>query len=112
VVGDLNVAPLENDVWNHKALLRRLLRLLVRKLVAAPKAETGSTSRASLCRRRKNFIPVELSPPDWALADKGRRLTIWVTPALGDRISAIKITKARGWTRPSDHVPVTATIET
>ena len=51
--------------------------------------------------------------PDWATADKGRRLDhIWVAPALGDRVSAIKVSKeARGWTQPSDHVPVTATLD-
>ena len=35
-----------------------------------------------------------------------------VAPALGDRVSNIKIAKeARAWMRPSDHVPVTATLE-
>ena len=50
--------------------------------------------------------------PDWAAADKGRRLDhIWVSPALGDRLASIKVAKdARGWARPSDHVPVTATL--
>ena len=51
--------------------------------------------------------------PDWATADKGRRLDhIWVSPALADRVADIEVCKdARGWTRPSDHVPVTATLE-
>ena len=51
--------------------------------------------------------------PDWAAADRGRRLDhIWVSPALADRVSAVKVFKdSRGWTRPSDHVPVTATLE-
>jgi len=51
--------------------------------------------------------------PDWNAADKGRRLDhIWVAPALGDRLADIKVAKdARGWNRPSDHVPVTATLE-
>jgi exodeoxyribonuclease-3 len=50
---------------------------------------------------------------DWKAADRGRRLDhIWVSPQLGDRVAAIDIAKAaRGWERPSDHVPVTATIE-
>jgi exodeoxyribonuclease-3 len=50
---------------------------------------------------------------DWAAADKGRRLDhIWVSSALGDRLAGIDVTKdARGWTRPSDHVPVTVTLE-
>jgi exodeoxyribonuclease-3 len=50
---------------------------------------------------------------DWAAADRGRRLDhIWVSPQLADRVSTIGIEKtARGWARPSDHVPVTATLE-
>jgi exodeoxyribonuclease-3 len=51
--------------------------------------------------------------PDWAAADKGRRLDhIWTSPMLADRVAGIEIAKAyRGAARPSDHVPVTATIE-
>jgi exodeoxyribonuclease-3 len=50
---------------------------------------------------------------NWKTADRGRRLDhIWVSPQLGDRVSRIDIAKAaRGWERPSDHVPVTAAIE-
>ena len=49
---------------------------------------------------------------DWAAADKGRRLDhIWVTPHLAERLhSAEVIREARGWRRPSDHVPVIARI--
>ena len=48
-----------------------------------------------------------------ALADRGRRLDhIWVSRALKDGISDFRITRdARGWERPSDHVPVTVTLE-
>ena len=51
--------------------------------------------------------------PDWKAADKGRRLDhMWVSPGLMDRVSTIRIAKeARGWAQPSDHVPVTATVE-
>ncbi|MES1155928.1 MAG: exodeoxyribonuclease III, partial [Pseudorhodoplanes sp.] len=50
--------------------------------------------------------------PDWKTADKGRRLDhMWLSPALAGELSGIKIAKeARGWEAPSDHVPVTATI--
>jgi exodeoxyribonuclease-3 len=50
---------------------------------------------------------------DWLAADRGRRLDhIWVSPALGDRVSDFRITRdARGWERPSDHVPVTAVLD-
>jgi exodeoxyribonuclease-3 len=51
--------------------------------------------------------------PDWAMADKGRRLDhVWTSPMLADRVSGVDIARNyRGAERPSDHVPVTATIE-
>ena len=50
---------------------------------------------------------------NWRTADRGRRLDhIWVSPELADRVSSLKIRReARGWERPSDHVPVTARVE-
>jgi len=50
---------------------------------------------------------------DWAAADRGRRLDhIWVSPALAGEVSALNIRRqARGWERPSDHVPVTVKVE-
>jgi exodeoxyribonuclease-3 len=51
--------------------------------------------------------------PDWQRADKGRRLDhIWTSDALAGRVSAIAVGKEyRSGRRPSDHVPVTATLE-
>ena len=50
---------------------------------------------------------------DWRTADRGRRLDhIWTSPMLADRVSGIAIAKNyRGAVRPSDHVPVTATLD-
>jgi len=58
-------------------------------------------------------LPDDPAAADWAAADRGRRLDhIWVSPELADRVSALKIRReARGWERPSDHVPVTARVE-
>jgi exodeoxyribonuclease-3 len=49
---------------------------------------------------------------DWQASNRGRRLDhIWVTQPLRDAVSDHVILKeARGWLRPSDHVPVMATI--
>jgi exodeoxyribonuclease-3 len=51
--------------------------------------------------------------PDWLTADKGRRLDhIWTSQMLADRVSKIAVAKHyRGAARPSDHVPVTLTLE-
>ena len=61
----------------------------------------------------RSFIPGGAIARPTGRDDKGRRLDhIWTSPALADRVSNIAIAKeARGWERPSDHVPVTATIE-
>ena len=50
---------------------------------------------------------------DWTVGDRGRRLDhIWVSRALKDSVSDFRILRdARGWERPSDHVPVTVTLE-
>ena len=50
--------------------------------------------------------------PDWKKADKGRRLDhIWVSPSLANAVSSLEILKeARGWERPSDHVPVSVSV--
>jgi exodeoxyribonuclease-3 len=51
--------------------------------------------------------------PDWALANKGRRLDhIWVSPTLGGAVQGMEILRdARGWERTSDHVPVKVALE-
>jgi exodeoxyribonuclease-3 len=50
---------------------------------------------------------------DWAAADRGRRLDhIWSSADLALNLARVDIVKeARGWDRPSDHVPVIAHFE-
>jgi exodeoxyribonuclease III len=116
VVGDLNVAPLECDVWSHKQLVRVVSHTPIEceKLVAVQKAGGWIDAVRSLVPEpAKLFTWWSYRSPDWAVADKGRRLDhIWVSPALAARVATVTVLKdSRGWVRPSDHVPVTATIE-
>ncbi len=116
MVGDLNVAPLECDVWSHKQLLSVVSHTPIEceKLTAVQKSGGWIDAvRYFVPEPEKLFTWWSYRSPDWAAADKGRRLDhIWVSPALADRVSGIKVSKdSRGWTRPSDHVPVTATLE-
>jgi exodeoxyribonuclease III len=116
MVGDLNVAPLECDVWSHKQLLSVVSHTPIEceKLTAVQKSGGWiDTVRCFVPEPAKLFTWWSYRSPDWAAADKGRRLDhIWVSPELADRVSGIKVAKdSRGWTRPSDHVPVTATLE-
>jgi exodeoxyribonuclease-3 len=50
---------------------------------------------------------------NWKTADRGRRLDhVWTSDVLAGQVSKIKIFKDyRGAVRPSDHVPVMATVE-
>jgi len=116
LVGDLNVAPLEHDVWSHKALLKVVSHTPVEceKLTAFRRAGNWiDVARETIPEPEKVYTWWSYRAPDWAAANKGRRLDhIWVSEALGDRFHSFAIARAaRGWTGPSDHVPVTTAIE-
>jgi exodeoxyribonuclease III len=116
LVGDLNVAPLECDVWNHKALLKVVSHTPIEceKLLAVK--ERGNwidIARQRIPQSEKIYTWWSYRAADWELSNRGRRLDhIWVSPALGDHVADFSIARdARGWERPSDHVPVTATFD-
>jgi exodeoxyribonuclease-3 len=116
LVGDLNVAPLEHDVWSHKQLLKVVSHTPIEceKLTAVQKAgEWFDVLRAFVPEPAKLYTWWSYRARDWEAADRGRRLDhIWVSPTMADRVVGMNITKrARGWTQPSDHVPVTAVVE-
>jgi exodeoxyribonuclease-3 len=116
LVGDLNVAPLEHDVWSHKQMIKVVSHTPIEceKLNAARNAGNWIDSMRVLTPEpAKLYTWWSYRAADWREADRGRRLDhIWTSDALADRVSAIKIAKDyRGAARPSDHVPVTATIE-
>ena len=111
LVGDLNVAPHEHDVWSHRQML---------KIVSHTPVETEKLLAVQTCGRwydvARERIPLSekvytwwsYRAADWAAADRGRRLDhIWVSEALRGTVRDFRITRdARGWERPSDHVPV------
>ena len=115
LVGDLNIAPHENDVWSHKQLLG---------VVSHTPIETEGLDRlraiGGWVDAIRHFVPTDKKlytwwsyrAIDWAASDRGRRLDhIWVTPHLAPRLRSIDVIRdARGWKRPSDHVPVVASI--
>jgi exodeoxyribonuclease-3 len=110
-VGDLNIAPLETDVWSHKQLL---------KVVSHTPVEVerlGKLQRAGgFVDAVRHFVPPEerlytwwsYRNRDWAASDRGRRLDhIWVTPPLVGSLARAQVFRdSRGWEQTSDHVPV------
>jgi exodeoxyribonuclease-3 len=115
LVGDLNVAPREDDVWNHKRLLRIVSHTPVE--VAAMAAMQGAGQWVDVTRAHipegRLYSWWSYRAPDWQAADKGRRLDhVWATPDLAERSGGSRIARhVRGWESPSDHVPVLAEFE-
>ncbi len=115
LVGDLNVAPLDNDVWSHE----RLKRVVTHTPVEIEALERLRRSlgwvdgvRHFVPESKKLYSWWSYRAPEWKRLDKGRRLDhIWVTPALTKHLEDFSVIKAaRGWKLPSDHVPVTLTL--
>jgi exodeoxyribonuclease III len=116
LVGDLNVAPLEHDVWSHKQMSRIVSHTPIEceKLICAQQSGGWiDAMRLRVPEPTKLYTWWSYRSPDWETADKGRRLDhIWVAPTLADRVTDLSVRKGmRGGLRPSDHVPVTATLE-
>lgn len=111
LVGDFNIAPLETDVWNHKALLSVVSHtpIEVEKLNAVFQAGPWVDAlRHKIPPHERLYTWWSYRSPQWERADKGRRLDhIWTSPQLMPAIQNVQVLKeARGWERPSDHVPI------
>jgi exodeoxyribonuclease-3 len=116
LVGDLNIAPLETDVWSHKQLL---------KVVSHTPVETEGMKRliaaGTWFDAMRHFVPPDQKlftwwsyrSPDWAAADKGRRLDhVWVTPDLKGALRSMEVVKPfRAHQPASDHVPVVVELD-
>ncbi|MFG1418669.1 exodeoxyribonuclease III [Xanthobacter sp. V0B-10] len=114
LVGDLNIAPLEADVWNHRQLLSVVSHTPVEVERMARWQAAGrwvDTMRAFVPPEQKLFTWWSYRSPDYTVNDRGRRLDhVWASPSLAPHAKAMNVLKdARGWEKPSDHVPVALT---
>lgn len=111
-VGDFNIAPKEQDVWNHKALLDVVSHTpaeTTRLEAMRQSIEWVDSSRCFVPETEKLYTWWSYRAKDWRAADRGRRLDhIWVTQPLQGALTGHHIVReARGWEpKPSDHVPV------
>jgi exodeoxyribonuclease-3 len=110
LVGDLNIAPLEHDVWSHRQLLN---------VVSHTPPETEGLNAwmaAGFTDAVRHFVPEpeklytwwSYRNRDWKVANRGRRLDhVWVTPDLKGKLKTHTILQdTRDWVQTSDHVPV------
>ena len=115
LVGDLNIAPREDDVWNHKQLLKIVSHTPIEVEHLAATQDAGRWIDVT----RKDIPNGPLyswwsyRSSDWDSADKGRRLDhIWASPDIAQAAHSSRILRAaRGWEQTSDHVPVFATFD-
>jgi len=110
LVGDLNIAPRDDDVWSHKQLLRIISHTPVETEALAAVMAAGAWQDAvrQIIPEGKLYSWWSYRARDWDAADKGRRLDhIWVTAPLAQAVRSARVVRAaRGWEQPSDHAPV------
>ena len=112
---DYLTAPREDDVWNHKQLL---------KIVSHTPVEVEHLSDVMAAGGWQDVTRADIPDgplyswwsyraSDWDAADKGRRLDhIWATGDVATAAHSSRILRgARGWEQPSDHAPVFATFD-
>lgn len=121
LVGDLNVAPLEHDVWSHKQLIKVVSHTPVEvEKLGRVVASHGwvDVARELIPEPEKLYTWWSYRAKDWLQSNRGRRLDhIWVSPALkkaalaGGRGAIEFHSAARGWDKPSDHAPLSLTLD-
>ncbi|RIV83544.1 exodeoxyribonuclease III [Aurantiacibacter xanthus] len=110
LVGDFNIAPLDCDVYDHKALL---------KVVSHTPIEVETLGQLQAAHGWVDLGRKHIPAPErnytwwsyrtyWQGKDRGRRLDhMWASPDLAAK--SVKHTIAehtREWEKPSDHVPI------
>ena len=115
LVGDLNIAPREDDVWNHKQLLKVVSHTPVEvESLAEVQAAGGWVDITRQDIPEGNLYSWwSYRSPDWDAADKGRRLDhVWATPDIAAAGHGSRVLRdVRGWEQPSDHAPVFASFD-
>jgi exodeoxyribonuclease-3 len=111
MLGDLNIAPGEHDVWSSKQLKNVVSHTAVEiaELAKVQKAaDWDDVARRFVPPEEKLYSWWSYRARDWAASDRGRRLDhIWVTPDLSAGVTDYGVLRAaRGWERPSDHAPL------
>ena len=111
LVGDLNIAPLAEDVWSSKQLLKVVSHTPVETEALKGLIRDGGwvdAVREHFGADEKLYSWWSYRARDWAASNRGRRLDhIWITHDLAPSVKEVNI-KAdyRGAEKPSDHVPV------
>ena len=115
LVGDLNIAPLETDVWSHRQMLG-VVSHTPEEVAALEAAQAAGgwtdVTRAHIPPSEKLFSWWSYRAKDWEASDRGRRLDhVWARGIAAVPGSSRVLRHWRGAERPSDHVPVLAAFD-
>ena len=115
LVGDLNIAPLAEDVWSTKQLQKVVSHTPIetdglKRLMA--EGGWNDAIRSHFGADETLFSWWSYRARDWAASNRGRRLDhVWVADDLADQVQNATIYSAlRGAEKPSDHVPMSIEI--
>ena len=110
IVGDFNIAPLDCDVYDHKALI---------KVVSHTPTEIAALNRFAEAHGWVDLGRKHIPAPErnwtwwsyrtyWQEKDRGRRLDhMWASPELASQSTGHRfVEETRRWEQPSDHVPL------
>lgn len=116
MVGDLNIAPLEHDVWSHKDLLKVVSHTPIEVEKLNRLREAGGwhdAMRQHVPESEKLYTWWSYRARDWEASNRGRRLDhVWINGPIRSACTGISVRKdVRGWERSSDHVPVIARLQ-
>ncbi len=116
LVGDLNIAPLENDVWSHKQLLNVVSHTPIETetlLDIIASGEWVDVMREITPHHEKLYSWWSYRNRNWEISNRGRRLDhIWVSKKLFPQVkSGVIYKETRSWEKPSDHVPIIIDID-
>ncbi len=110
IVGDFNIAPLDCDVYDHKALV---------KVVSHTPQEIATLGAFRDAHGWVDLGREHIPAPGrsyswwsyrswWRQKDQGRRLDhVWASPELAQQMTSHRVVEeTRHWDQPSDHVPL------
>mgnify|MGYP001810244467 CR=1 FL=1 len=111
IAGDLNIAPLEHDVWSSRQLKSEVSHTdIERKTLLDLQKSTNliDIARSYVDSSEKLYSWWSYRNRDWKKSNRGRRLDhIWLSKKLAENCKNFEIYKdARDKAQPSDHVPV------
>ena len=111
LVGDLNIAPLEQDVWSHKQLLNVVSHTPIETETLLDLIQTGEwvdIMREFVPHNEKLYSWWSYRNRNWEISNRGRRLDhFWISKNLFSLVKSGVIYKdTRSWEKPSDHVPI------